>query len=736
MEDQPVFSDSKVDNITSETGIIDDLPVLSLKGDDRELISNFKRWVTDSKSYWNDKNGYDLETNRNKNERYFLGRQIDRSKLYAYQVPFVDNQIYVGTQAIMAYVTGQDPSCEITPEDDSPQSRVMAEDLETAVNIHTERFQLKKKVKSAVKNMYTKRVGIIKLKYDPTIGDIVPISLDPDMVILDKNCRLGEEPRFICEICTDTVGGLIKQFPDKEGKILEALGRQRKTPKLLSQVVAYNEIWFTDETAEDAESNECVAWYFNDLVLDKSKNPNFLYDNEGVAIKNFLDYPTKPYVFFNYINDGTHLIDQTTPIEQAIPLQDVLNKRGRQIVENADTANSLLVLKSGSIPDEDAGDITRDPNQVLMLDTPDEQPVSSAYGEIPPHLLPNYVIADKQDIKNSIHNILGTPSQFRGDDSDTSVGTLGEAQMMKSQASGRQDEIVMEIELSLDRYFRLLVQMMKVYYTDKKPFASRDNDGKFQYVELSRESMPNVANISIAHGSLLRVDRERRENVAMTMAKLGLIDPYNLFKDLGLKDADKRYEALVKFKVDPTSLVSDVKSEVQDRDAYIDFAVIMNGQDAQPRQEIQPSHILAHRQQMLTDRFLYADPKLQQAFLHHVQQEVQIISQRAKLEADDQAGVLVDPNVPITPQPPTPPAPQGQPMPAGGVLPGLPNMGGAPQPQPGQPQGQPAPQGAPQGMPPMPQGGGAPVAMGGGNAPVAAPVNPNASILQSILPGM
>lgn len=704
-----LYSDATVDDVTDQTGVIDDLPILSVDTDDRELAANFKRWLEDSKSYWNNKSGYDLENVRNQNEKYYLGKQIDRSKLYNYQVPYIDNQIYVGTQSIMSYVTGANPSCEITPEDDTPQSQVMAEDLETAVNIHTEKWNLAKKLKSAAKNMYTKRVGVIKLKYDPKIGDIVPVAVDPSNLILDKDCLLGEEPRFIAEICTDSVAGLIKKFPEAEEKIKKALGIVRKTPKKLGQIVAYNEIWFTDETADEGEE-ECVAWYLDGEVLEKSKNPNYLYDKEGLSIMNFLDAPTKPYVFFNYLNDGSKLIDQTTPIEQAIPLQDILNKRGRQIVENADTANSLLVLKSGSIPDEDAQNITRDPNQVLMLDTPAERPIQEAFGEIPPHLLPSYVLQDKQDVKNAIHNILGTPSQFRGDDSKREVGTLGEAKMVQSQAGGRQDEIVREIESGLDRYFRLLVQMMKVHYTDKKPFAARDNDGTFMYVQLSRESMPNIAAITVSHGSILRPDKERKENVSMTLAKMGLIDPYNLFKDLGLKDADKRYESLVKFKMAPDQLVSDVKSEINDRDAYIDFAVIMNGKEAEPRQDIQPAHILAHREQLMTDRFLYAKPELQQAFIKHIEAEVLMLSQRAKLEGADQAGLLIDPATPVTPEPPELPPPPA-PMPGG-----MPPMPGQP-PMPGG--GAPAPQG---GMPVMDAGG-------------AGGVDPTA-VLGSILPGM
>lgn len=695
-ETQPVFTDPTVDIITDKTGIIDDRPILSLDTDDRQLIANFNRWVTDSKNYWNDRSGYDLQNVRNRNERYFLGKQIDKSRLYDYQVPYQDNEIFVGTQAVMAYVTASEPACEVIPDNDQPQSMVMAQDLEQAVNIHTERWDLSSKVKVAVKNMYIKRLGVIKLVWDDKANDIKPVAVDPERLILDKDCQLGEEPKFICETCTCSVAALIKKFPEKEQAIMKCLGRERKTPKLLGKIVAYNEIWFTDETA-DEDSQECVAWYFDNIILDKMKNPNYLYDGEGAAVNNFLDKPTKPYVFFNYINDGSSLIDQTTPLEQVIPLQDVLNKRGRQIVENADTANSILVLKSGSIKDDDAGNITRDPNQILLLDTLPEQPVSSAFGEIAPHLLPNYVINDKQDVKNTIHDILGTPAQFRGGSDTSNVGTLGEAQMMKSQASGRQDEIVREIEKSLDTYFKLLVQMMKVYYDETHPFAARDNDGKFVYVELSRATTPDIASISVSHGSLLKVDRDRKENVAMAMAKMGLIDPYNLFKDLSLKDADKRYESLVKFKVDPTSLVSDVKSEVANREAYVDFAVIMGGSDAEPRMNIDAGYILAMRKLLMTDQFLYAPADRQQKLLDYIHGCVIDLSNRARLEEADKQGLLVDPSIPITPEPPMLP-PQQPPMG------GMPMQGNMP-PQQGAEQGMPTDQQMMQGqqaVPPVP----------------------------------
>lgn len=637
----------------TETGLVEEKPVLALDVPDKELIENFKRWENDAKSYWDDPKGFDLENRRKKNERYYKGIQLDESKLYSYQIPYVQNELFIATETITAYTTSSDPSAEVLPEDDSTQSRVMAEDLEWGLNVHSEKFKLGEKIEKIERSMYLKYVGIMKLYWDETAQDIVPRVVEPENIVVDKGCRLGENPLFICETCTATVQQIFNLFPDKKDAFMREIGRVRSSSKLENSVYAYKEVWFTEVT--DEGETECVAWYIGNLLLDKKKNPNYLYDEDGVQLTNFLPRPMKPYVFFNYMNSGAHLIDETTPFEQAIPLQDALNKRGRQIMENADTANSILVFKSGSISSDEAENITRDPNQILLLQTQGDQPISSAFGEITPHLLPNYVINDKQDIKNAIHSIMGTPSQFRGDsNSDSTTNTLGEAQIVQSQASGRQDAIIRSLERGLDDYYKLLVQMMKVWYKDAKKFACRDNDGKFVLVELSRERIPDVAWVKVEHGTTQKKNKQRDEQVAMNLAQLGLIDPYNLFKDLGMKNADQRYDTLVKFKMSPDSLTTELRSEMQNRQAYIDFACIMNGEDVKGHDDVDAEHILAHRQQITTDRFLYADQERQKAMVNHIQEEVFLLSQRVKLQEASMQGLLLDPNMPVTPEVPEP----------------------------------------------------------------------------------
>ena len=647
-----------------ETGVESELPVLEIKTPDNELISNFKRWIDESEAFWNDPKGFNLANKRKKNKNYYLGKQLDTDQLYSYQVPFIDNELFVATETITAYTTSGTPTAEVCPQDDTIQSKVMAEDLEWALNTHSEKFDLAAKIEAVERNMYLKYVGVIKLRYDSNADDIVPEVVDPCDIVFDKSCKQGGNPLFICEKCSATVQQLINMFPDKKAKLMSAMNRERSSNKLMGTVITYNEVWFTQ--IKDGEETECVAWYYNDVLLDKKKNPNFLYDEDGTQITNFLTKPMKPYVIFNYMNDGTHVIDGTSPFEQAIPLQDILNKRGRQIVENADTANSMLVLKAGAIPVEEAENITRDPNQILVLTGQKDRPISDAFNAIEPHLLPNYVINDKNDVRNVIHSIMGTPAQFRGEDSK--AGTLGEAQMLRSQASGRQDAIIRAIERGVDTYYKLLVQMMKVWYDSPKKFACRDNDGKFTFVELTRERIPDVAYVTVEHGTTVKPDKKRQEDIAMSLAKLGLIDPYNLFKSLGLKNADKMYDSLIKFKTDPNMLSDEIKTDEQDRMAYIDFACIMNGEDVKGHDDVDANHILAHRAQITTDKFLYADQKKQQAMIQHIQEEVNLLSQRTKLQEASMQGLLVDPNMPITPEVPEP-QPQQQ-----GMNPSMPPM--------------------------------------------------------------
>lgn len=701
-----VYSNVAVDNYSDAQGVIDQLNPLDFNAPDYDLVRNLEARIQDSSAYWNQPEGYNLEKSRNQSQRALLGKQIDVTNLYRFQIPYIENQLFLANEAIVAYTTAQQAMPEVYPAQDTQRSKIFARDLEKALIAHSHKFKLQKLQEIAVRHLMMNRVGIIKLKFDPNYGqngEIIPEIVDPRNVIFDKNARFGSNPAFICEVLKMTVEEMCSRWPNKKEEIYKSLNYKRGTPKQLSAVVPVREVHFTYFN-DKYEASEVIVWYFNDVVLEKTKDINWVYTDSR---KNFLDSPRKMYVLLNYINDGNHVIDNTTPIEQADYMQAMLNKRGRQIMENADKANGMLVISTESgMTADDAQNITGDPNQKLIITT-QGRPVSELVHQVPAHDLPAFVVNDKMDIRSMIHAIMGTPSEFTGTvDGTRGEETLGQALLKKNQASGRQDLIIRAIDHWMTDYFNCVVQMMAVWYTEKHFFVYNGGDGDFDYITITRDLIEDGIAVTVKSGGTLPFDKSRQEGVALQLAKMGMISPLDLYKDLHMDNPQQRYDNWVKWKTDPMSLARSVEDQDQDNKAYMDYVEIMNGKKAEPRMDATTEHILTHRKQMLTEEFLKADRKKQVAFLEHLKAEVESLEARTALDTVAQQGVmgldLFGMNqqpmpMPGAPTPLTPPAqlPMGAPeMGLGAQAPGLP-MGGGPSALAGLGQGAPAPAGPP-----------------------------------------
>lgn len=682
----PPLSDQRVDNISSQQGVLDELPQLNIDIPDGDLIHNLDIRIRDSQSYWDDPEGFNLNEVRQENKRLHIGKQVDVTKLYRFQVPYIENEIFVAVETIIAYLTSQQPQPEVYPAEDEIQQRKFAIDLEKALSAHSQKFELSRKMEQCVRNLMLKRIGVLKIRFDPRhgkLGEVVPEVVDPENLIIDKNAVQDGNPEFICHVLKYSIQELISRFPDKEKEILKEYAIDLKNPQGLTKVVVCREVWFTHY--EDNEPKEAVTWITGNLVLDKMKNPNWLYNSD-----NFLECPEKPFIPLNYINDGSHWIDLTTPVEQASNQQQILNKRGRQIMENADKANGLLVIATESgLSKDDAMNMTGDPNQKIIIKT-NGNPINQLVYNVPPHDLPSYVMDDKLDNRQTIHNIMGTPPQMRGDQ-DNDQKTLGEALMIKNQATGRQDLIVRAIDAFMYKYFNFLVQMMYVWYDDKHFFVYNSGDGDFDYITLHRKLIDTGMQVSVKSGTTLPFDKSRQEAVALQLAKMEMIDPYNLYRDLHMDRAQKRYDAWFKWKTNPQQLARDNEDEVAETKAYVEFIEVMGGKKVEPSDDADKEHILTLRKLMLTDKFLKAPKARQLALIELVDRELQQLELRTSLDLlSNQNPELLQPGTPIPSpqqlqqQPPTgmPPQgmtpPQGQPM---GPPPGQPPMG----PPPGQP---------------------------------------------------
>lgn len=634
----------------NETGLIDSFPLISTTIKARQLIRNIRQRMEDSTGYWDNSEGYNLRYARAQSFRMVIGKQIDISKLYRYQIPYIDNEIHIAVDAIISYVCSQQPRPEVLPSEDTPEARIIAQDLEKALVAHSEKVNLQRVFEQTVFNLLIKRVGIIKAYYDPDWGkegEIRVETVNPDWVIVDKNVKEGENPAFIAEIHKDSVEGLIGRFPNKKDEILDTCSIKKGTIRQMSGEVVWHEVWATVYNKRN-EAEEWVFCFINDVMLDMFKNPNWYWGVEG-KYKNFLDAPMKPYIPLNYLNDGSHWIDQTTPVEQAYSMQDVLNKRGRQIMENADTANGFLVFAAEQVTRDDVEALTGDPNQKLTINT-EGRPLSELVMQIQPHMLPNYVLDDKIDARSTIHSLIGTPSQFTGTNQSEAGKdqTLGEAIMIKNQAQGRQDRIVRAVERTAKTYFNFIIQLMAVHYTDKHWFVYNSGNGDFDRIVITRGMIDKGMEIQVGSGTTLPFDKAQRQNVAMALNKTDSISMLDLYKDLGMDNPQQRYDNWTKFKTAPQELARDSDNQLEDDEAYVEFIELMAGKKVEPKQDASVSHLLTHKKQMLTEKFIKADRKIQKRFMDNFEKELSIAELIQQLDQESQQGLqALDINAPI-----------------------------------------------------------------------------------------
>lgn len=720
----PIFDNTSVDNIVDQPGEIDQLATLSLELPDRDIIRNLNQRINDSEQYWNDAKGFDLKNARAENTRLHLGR-IDESGLYKHQKQYKENQIFIGEESIVAYVTSQIAGPLVIPAGREDMHKLFASDLEKAIKCFCEDIvNLESLVELWTRDILNKRIAIGYLYYDKALDDIVLEHVDPEHVILDKNAALGKNPGFICHVLKRTPEELCSEFPDREKELLEHLGIQRKTPKQMTKELAVRKVWVTHYDDKN-EPQEGVVWYFDNLVLEKMRNPNYLYAKKDL---NLLRYPKKPYIFGNLVNYGTHLVDNTTPLEQAAEMQKYLMRRGRQIAENADHANGILVIGTSSgLTKDDGQNITGDPNQKLFVANDDGLQLDQLVMQLQAQTLPQYVIADKQDARMQIGNLMGAPTDFTGNQADDGDPTLGEVMIKKNQAAGRQDLMVRAMTRMVGQCYEYLVQMFIVWYNDKsRQFTYDAGDGEFDFITLKRDLIHK--GIRVKASKPANPDRSRIEAIVLQLLKEKAISLLDAYKLLQLDNAQQLYDNWAKQTADPTALARDALDVVDESEAYVAFQDIMAGRDVDEKQNPSKEYILSLRKLMINDDFLKAKKSLQNKFIKYVTKCIDSLEERLALEEASEIGPptaeglrpgaqLPDPNIPLAPQggPPQPGAgapPTGPPLPPppGGLPPqGMPPIGGMPGPMPPSPVtpssvfgGVPVP--AP-GQPPMPQPG-------------------------------
>ena len=619
---QTLTDDERVEGVLNEG--LDDQP-LALDLSDTDVLRLIRKTLESAETFWNKE--LKLDEAREKAESYYLGKTVNEDDLYEHQVPYRNNRIITAVEILVPLINSQFAQPVVTEAEDTDESRELARDLENVLLAKVEDLYLKARFAMAARHLLVGyRNAILKYRFDPNIGKKTPDGtrkggvvvevVRPAKVIFSEGASDPDNIPVIAEYMDATREELVLRFPEKKSELFAHWGIKVGTKAQLAQKEGYIEVYFTYYDT-NGEQQEGVAWKLGDILLGKNKNPNYNYDEylqmpDGrYRCLNFFDKPKKPYIIINHTNLGKYVVDDTSMAEQAHPQQDILEKRGRQIVENADQASSGLVLNSNMISQEDAKKLIGDPSEKIMV----AGDVRSAAARLPHNSLDAYVINDKTDARGEIDNIFGANAPVRGEESK--IKTLGQEVISQRANMGRLQTITDALEDAADKLFKALVQMMKVYMDEEDLIRFTPSEGKTRFIKWSQDKIEDGIQVRVKAGSALPKDKFALKNE--TIQAIAILDPLSIAEGLDKPNPKEWAKRLVyyRFFMDKylAEILGDDGSEV-DSQAMGDLQALMAGQQPPVPDAPSKEYIATIEQFMKSPGFQsLQDPAVKQAIV-------------------------------------------------------------------------------------------------------------------------
>lgn len=575
-------------------GIVMEHDPLSLDVPDEELQKVLDERIRVAKKFFDDK--YKLEIRRDKNERYFFGRQVEANvsanRYRPYESHYQDNAIYEIEASIKPVAMSRLPDMIVLPGNDNPESVDLAKNITLVIDTELKKRETRKILSMAFKHLPVYFTGIIKVRWNPEKGEYGDYDWEvvhPENVIVDEQCPTNnaDDMKFVAQAMKLTVQEVVMRFPEKQQAFFDELKKQGiavKDPnnwKNMATTVKIWEVWFTwykKESETKYERIEGVLWKFGDVILKKMKNPN--YDYKGIekyftyqtpgdkasrtettpdellaaalgapipvrketVYRNYFDMPHKPFFFMGYDQWGKIAYDETSRIEQNIYNQENMDQIGKRIIEKLKDRGKHVFSKETGLSGKDIERMDlNNPDQDLLVDgdvnrvhayiNPIE-PTSQEFGEIKLARERMFSLAGATNLTGNLQSNVATSNQIAREANYTRVDDLTE-ETINNAAEWMADWVM---------------QMIKLRYTKEHMTKLLGAKGELTFLKLKSNMIEEGMDVKIkASGT----DKIKRQNNAMDMAKLKLVDPLSFYQDMDMNDPEGRTEKLMMLQTDP-----------------------------------------------------------------------------------------------------------------------------------------------------------------------------------------
>jgi hypothetical protein len=551
-----------------ESGISDQSARYSWNLDDNELYTLIQQKRQEARQFA--ESDLHLDERQKRNRDYWRGRHYATDAPGDFHSDYVDPIIYENAETRFTLASQRMPDIICTPHDDNRQSVEDAQIVEKFLNKKVNNKVSQRLIKDGLRQHELFYTACIKCIWDPSLsrgtGDFKFVLVKPSRLLLDPTATIphdgftADNMEFIGELLEEPVEVVYSKFPAKAAALKGMLENASAIGNLpMPTKIKYEEWWL--RYYKGGKTYEAVCWFYLTECLGQQKNP--YYDWEGYKVYkpkvdkngnykqtttleseqrfyNYFDIPRKPYIFFTYQNLGDSPYDDTTPLEQAIPTQRLINRTGRQITEISDNAVPKKVY-GNTITKEDARRVTNDPDEAIWLDTP-EVDKAMAWIEANPPSPVLIQLLDRADQR--MDAIFNTHGPIKGEQGQASESGTAKQITREGDLTQSDDLVDIVVERVVYEQAAWAMQMAKLFYDEPHFLRTTGKDGQVLSAELTRKSFIEGIDVDVKANS---VDAVTNRTDAQNMASRKAIDPLSMFEDMEKSNPRERVKRLIAF---------------------------------------------------------------------------------------------------------------------------------------------------------------------------------------------
>lgn len=484
--------------------------------DDEELLRQINEWYEEGEEFYSQ-----LKTVWDQNIEYYRGNQTDVAQIYSKrQSKAVENRIFMGIETMIPIITARLPDIEVRSDIETERAQINAKNHQEVLGFQMERNKIQEKTERWVRDMFLKRYGVFKVRWEKDIDDVGLEVVDPRRIRVPRLGKSVRDLKFIIEDLEMSYDQVVDFFGEDVAKDLLQEKPEDSENKRRERTFSIQEVW----------TNEYVVWKGGGQILKKQNNPYFNFKNKK---KNFFDKPSKPYIIKSIFHTEESIIGDTDYVQQLIRIQDNINIRKRQIEDIVNfVSNPNLHIDSDVMSEEEARKLSNEPGQIIYgKDAANEQKIK--YGN--PGQPPPSLFEDLQMSRNEFDNIMGIHSTTRGEREGRETATG--RKLLRQADLGRVDAVARQLERALEEIAEWWTQLVKLFYTRPRSFSILGEDG-LSFVRDFVNSKVEEVKLVVKPGSTLPKDEISIHQEALQLWQLKAIGLRTLYKMLKLPNVD------------------------------------------------------------------------------------------------------------------------------------------------------------------------------------------------------